>query len=152
VLDGAALGATDKARLDQLFRGRWLIADIELKVPAVAVVARGEGYPPLDPFFGRTTTGPSNLAQLGDEAYSRWLIKSYAEALIEDVPRFEEVDALIRWSRTGDTRTRYWRILVPLRADATSGRLLTASGNDTSIDLRSQPVAVAPDLRQGLVG
>jgi hypothetical protein len=144
------LTSDGRKALDECFRGRWLVAAIGAGGAGIETMARGDGYPPLDPFFSRPAAGGPRLEQLGDSHYREWLDQIYREVARSGVPRFEEVDALIRWSQVGDTRTRYWRILVPLGPIAGSHRVLTASANDTGIDLRTD-VPVAHQRCEGLV-
>ncbi|MFM9941301.1 MAG: hypothetical protein ACKVP7_17600 [Hyphomicrobiaceae bacterium] len=71
-----------------------------------------------------------------DRTYGRWIAKTYADAMVANVPRIEDIDAIVRWPHAGRTRLRYKRLLVPLQTGAGEPLLLSASLMDPRIDLR----------------
>ncbi len=130
----------DYARvLNSCFHGRWMIAEVDSQSFAVDIVTRGTGYPMLDPFF---TAGDLNksIAALRDDAYRDWVMSGFRQAVKTGRPSFDDVDAIIDWPRFGPLRTRYWRILMPLIEVGGCWRVLSASGNDSGIDLRPQDI------------
>jgi hypothetical protein len=139
------------AVLDSCFTGRWFINDYDYALRRVTVYERGAGYPPLDPVFTRKERGYS-LDDLTDPNYRIMVGDSLRDAAENDRPRFDDIDAIVDWSRFGDIRTRYWRIIVPLINTPVSCRLLSASGNDSGIDLRPQVIEEAGEFDGGVVG
>ena len=133
--------ATRARALDHIFNGRWTIVELDLRSFSLSTVDLGDGYPPLDPGLMRGQGG-FNLAGAGDRHYKEWVRENFIDVARTDQPKFEDVDAVISWPRIGDARTRYWRAVVPLDRDEASCRLLSASGCDSSIDLRPNLVQV----------
>lgn len=127
------------AVLDDCFTGRWFINDYDRATGHVRVHERGSGYPPLDPVFTCKERG-FGLDDISDTTYRAMVADSLRDVAEHDRPRFDDIDAVIHWPRFGDIRTRYWRIVVPLASSPTSCRLLSASANDSGIDLRPQIV------------
>ena len=139
------------ALLDRCFAGRWSLLDLADGSQTAALVDRGTGYPPLDAVFTSHAAG-YRLENLADAQYRAWLDGVLREVADQGQPRFDDVDAVVYWPRFGDMRTRYWRILVPIQRTADSCRILAASGNDSGIDLRPQPLEEQGDVASGFVG
>lgn len=127
------------ALLDRCFAGRWSLIDVTEGQATAEIAHQGTGYPPLDPVFTNTAAG-YRLEKLADEQYRSWINTIFREVAERDQPRFDDIDAIIFWPRFGDMRTRYWRLLVPLQRTSISCRILSASGNDSGIDLRPEAI------------
>ncbi len=125
--------------LDPLFFGRWTVVEVNAAEAKIDVLGLGGGYPLIDPVFA-ATDARRPLEGFADEGYRAWVTDGFLDVAKNWRPRFEDVDAVVMWPRFGDLRTRYWRILVPLRATGARCTVLTASGNDSGIDLRPQHV------------
>jgi hypothetical protein len=138
------------AVIDGCFAGRWAIAEVS-NSGRVNVIRRGLGYPPLDSDLSGKKQEYS-LDGLADEEYKNWVKATFIEVARSGQAQCEEVDALIKWHRLGDIRTRYWRIVAPLDASDQSCRLLCASGNDSSIELRPEHIDKASQVYGGLSG
>jgi hypothetical protein len=138
--------------LNECFAGRWSIVDVPVApLEPIVVVERGSGYPPLAPILARQKSGYT-LDSLVDRKYFSWIDATYRAAANLDNPLFEDVDAIVEWPRLGEVRTRYWRMVVPLSRSAASCRMVTASGNDCSIDLRPEHVQEMSQVFGGLSG
>jgi hypothetical protein len=125
--------------LDPIFMGRWMVAEIAPPGEDVCIVARGAGYPLLDQFFSARTPHRT-LEELPDPKYRAWVVSSFIDVVNSGRPRFDDVDAIVDWPRFGYLRTRYWRMLVPLTRSSDRCRILSASGNDSGIDLRPKHI------------
>jgi hypothetical protein len=146
----ASVGALTKGKpdgsayarvLDPLFFGRWMVGEVDAGGGGIDFVACGTGYPVLDPFFSaREPT--RTLDWIKDDQYRAWVVDGFIDVVKTGRPRFDDVDAIIDWPRFGYLRTRYWRVLVPLTESAGRWRVLSASGNDSGIDLRPQDIKV----------
>ena len=126
--------------LNARFHGRWTVFELNANAKAARIRDRGNGYPPV--FSGMS--GPHktfDFQKIGDGRYRDWISTNLAHVAELNQPQFENVDALISWPRIGLSRTRYWRIVVPVMRNHTTCRLLSVSGNDSGINLR-------PDLVQ----
>jgi hypothetical protein len=135
--------------LDPLFHGRWTVFDVATDTSAVEVAASGVGYPCLDPAFMQSE-GRRRFETLTDQGYRAWLTAGYLEVARSGRPRFENVDAIVAWPRIGDLRTRYWRIVVPLYSTPERCLILSASGNDSGIDLRPKPLEEISQIERGV--
>jgi hypothetical protein len=138
------------AILDPLFFGRWTILEVERATSTIEILARGQGYPLIDPMFARSGVRKT-LETLADEGYRKWVESGFLEVATTGRARFDDVDAIIHWPRFGDLRTRYWRMAVPLRSSATSVLVLNASGNDSGIDLRPQLVEEPGEIKDRVI-
>ena len=137
--------------LDRLFHGRWSLFDVDTAADTVQPARRGAGYPPLHPSF--SNRGPlRGLESVADEQYRIWLHSCYLDVAINGRPRFDDIDAIITWPRFGDMRTRYWRLLIPLSRSTGLCRILSASGNDSGIDLRPQHIEEPCNVLRSIVG
>jgi hypothetical protein len=150
-LTAAARKSADYAAiLDPLFFGRWTILEVEPAAARIDILLRGQGYPLIDPVFA-----PADVRRtfdtLADDQYKKWVEDGFLEVAATGRARFDDVDAIIHWPRFGDLRTRYWRLVVPLRTTATTAILLNASGNDSGIDLRPKLVEEAGEIEDGVV-
>jgi hypothetical protein len=125
--------------LNPIFHGRWTVFDVATGTAKIEVVASGNGYPCLDPAF-TPSQGRERFEMLADRGYRDWVTAGYLDVARSGRSRFEDVDAIVEWPRLGDLRTKYWRIVVPLHATGERCLILSASGNDSGIDLRPQPV------------
>ncbi len=76
------------------------------------------------------------IEEMPDRSYGRQVSPGYYDAMAENAPRVEEVDAIIRWPRDGRSRLRYKRLIVPLAGPADSPLLIGGSILDSRIDLR----------------
>jgi hypothetical protein len=136
-------GPLDIARcaqvLDPLFFGRWALMEVDKAAGKIDVLGLGGGYPLIDPVFA-PTDARRPLETLADTEYRTWITDSFLDVARSQRARFEDIDAVVMWPRFGDLRTRYWRILTPLRQTAGSCTVLSASGNDSGIDLRPKHV------------
>jgi hypothetical protein len=124
---------------NQLFHSRWTVFDYTRHPTSVVIVNNGMNYPPLHPLFGFNAAG-RNLETLTDAQYRAWIIDSIDSVATSGRPRFDDVDAFVDWPRFGPLRTRYWRMLVPLATRDDTFRVLSASGNDSGIDLRPKHI------------
>ena len=126
--------------LDGAYHGRWMLVDLNFRTNQILRICRGDGYPPL----GRDLFDSLidfDLRTIPDTDYRDWVVSRFFTAAERDMAQFESVDAIIGWPRTGDIRTRYWRIVTPVSRTKELCRLLSVSGGDSSINLR-------PDLVQ----
>ena len=135
-------GATvvDRSALDAVFHGRWMVVDLNFRTSQILRICRGDGYPPL----GRDLFDSLiefDLRTIPDADYRDWVVSRFFTSAERNLPQFESVDAIVGWPRTGDIRTRYWRIVAPVSHTTDLCRLLSVSGSDSSINLR-------PDLVQ----
>jgi hypothetical protein len=71
-----------------------------------------------------------------DAAYGRSCARSYAEAMRSFEPKVDEVDAWVSWPGYGRTRRRYRRLMLPFQQSDDRFGLLSATLEDSSIDLR----------------
>ncbi len=136
--------AEDSSRrraLDHHFRGRWTVVDLDMETRHAASAALGDGYPPLE-FGPGASARKVNFGMFGDADYGNWVLENFVDVASANKVCFEDVDAIVRWSRTGDMRTRYWRIAAPLHRHGNLCRLLSISGGDSSIDLRPDHLKV----------
>jgi hypothetical protein len=136
--------------LDPLFQGRWTIFEVAPSTNKIEILFRGNGYPLLDPMFAASHDRKS-LEPIADEQYQAWVRDGFLEVAKTGRPRFDDVDAVIRWPRFGDLRTRYWRIAVPLRSTPATTIVLNASGNDSGIDLRPKHVEETRQIQDSIV-
>lgn len=127
--------------LDHHYRGRWTVVDLNVETGHAASAALGDGYPPLE-FGPNSSARKMNFGAFGDAAYGKWVLENFIEVANSNKARFDDVDAIVHWSRTGDMRTRYWRIAAPLHRSGNLCRLLSISGGDSSIDLRPDHLEV----------
>ena len=137
--------------LDRCFAGRWSLIDVIKGQVTAEIAHQGTGYPPLDPVFTNHTAG-YRLEKLADEQYRSWINTIFLDVAEAGQPRFDDVDAVIYWPRFGDMRTRYWRLIVPIQRTASSCRILSASGNDSGIDLRPEAVEELSEVGGSVVG
>jgi hypothetical protein len=128
--------------LDHHYRGRWTVVDVDVETGHAVGAALGDGYPPLE-FGPRSSVKQFNFGAFGDGDYKRWVLDNFIEVANSNAPRFDDVDAIVQWSRTGDMRTRYWRIAAPLHRRGNLCRLLSISGGDSSIDLRPNHLQIS---------
>jgi hypothetical protein len=150
-LTGSAdLSANCAAILDPLFLGRWTIVEVEPATPRIEILQRGQGYPLIDPMFAPSDVRKS-LETFKDEEYRKWVEDGFLDVARTGRARFDDVDAIINWPRFGDLRTRYWRMVVPLRTTPGSMVLLNTSGNDSGIDLRPKFVEETSEVEGGVV-
>jgi hypothetical protein len=127
--------------LNTTFRGRWMTLSVNLIDQSINCISLGEGYPPLHPMFSGTAQNFS-FEKIEDSHFRRWLRETHLKSASQRKALFEDVDAIVDWPRFGEMRTRYWRLLVPYKKARCSIFLLTASGNDSTIDLRTKCVQV----------
>ncbi len=71
-----------------------------------------------------------------DRLYGRWVANAYMEALKNNAPRLDQVDAIVRWPHEGRLRMRYQRLIVPIKQANGEVHLLGGSLVDDRIDLR----------------
>jgi hypothetical protein len=146
-------GKLDQAQygriLDPIFHGRWTVFNVAIPTAKIEAIASGTGYPCLDPAFLQSE-GQRRFETLTDQGYRGWLATGYLDVAHTGRPRFENVDAIVAWPRIGDLRTRYWRIVAPLYTTAEQCVLLSASGNDSGIDLRPQPVEKVSQIERSV--
>lgn len=85
----------------------------------------------------RTCAVGAPVEELPDRKYGRWAAHAYHEVIASHAPKFEHVDAIVRWPSGGPSRMRYKRFILPL-ADASSQQPLLLGGSflDDRIDLR----------------
>ena len=128
--------------LNGSFAGRWTLVDINLSTKHAVGIDQGDGYPQMWP--GHDTPNKSfDFGRIGDPVYVKWLCANFMHIGVCDQPQFEDVDAIIDWPVTGLSRTRYWRIAIPVERRGPLCRLLSASGNDSSINLRPNLVQIS---------
>jgi hypothetical protein len=128
-----------KTAFDSFFCSRWTVFDLKRRAGSLVIVNNGTNYPLLHPLFGLNAAGHT-LETLTDAQYRAWIIQSVDSVAHSGRPRFDDVDAFVDWPRFGPLRTRYWRMLVPLASRGDMFRVLSASGNDSGIDLRPKHV------------
>ena len=76
----------------------------------------------------------SLLTSAPDTAYSQSCIAAYRCVEEADEPSLEDVDAFAVWPGFGHVRSRYHRLMLPLKSDKTA-LLLVATTMDETIDL-----------------
>ena len=84
----------------------------------------------------RTCAVGAPIEEMPDRSYGRLVMPGYYDAMAENAPRVEEVDAIIRWPHYGRSRLRYQRLIVPVQAPGESPLLIGGSILDPRIDLR----------------
>jgi hypothetical protein len=141
---------TYAALLDRPLGGRWTIFDFDKAQGTADMIARGNGYPVLHPIFS-TSEKCQDLQTLGDAQYRAWVLDCLTCVAASNRPRFDDVDALVDWPRFGTMRTRYWRLMVPLVSRGRVCRILSASGNDSGIDLRPKDVEEVGQIGGGVL-
>ena len=91
------------------------------------IVRAGEGLQIPDKPSHRALTG-GRLENLGDRPYAQWVARFYRAALDSRQPRYDHIEAVIRWPRTGSTERRYSRLILPCRTRDGRPLLLGISG------------------------
>ena len=139
------------AAMDHYFNKRWSLLEVDKGSLAVSVIKLGKGYPPLHPSFNSGAHGKL-LSEIADQSYSDWVARSYQAVAESGQPICEEVDAVIRWPRLGEIRTRYLRVIIPVANFENSCRVMSASTNDSGIDLRPKNIEKLNEVFDGFVG
>ena len=84
----------------------------------------------------RTCAVGAPMEEMPDRTYGRWAAGCYLDALNAMEPRIEKVDAIVQWPRSGRTRMRYQRLILPLATSDGSRIVVGGSLMDDRIDLR----------------
>ncbi len=84
----------------------------------------------------RTCAVGAPMEEMPDRTYGRWAAGCYLDALNEMQPRIENVDAIVQWPRSGRTRMRYRRLILPLTTPDGGRIVVGGSLVDDRIDLR----------------
>lgn len=114
----ASCGASDFASLrDSLERepaGQYLLVRPDLEGGRFIIERTGSGLRIPDPAWAKAQIGKS-IADAPDQAYGRWVTRSYKAVLDQGRPQLDHVDARIYWPRLGRLHHRYDRLLLPVR-------------------------------------
>lgn len=138
-LAASRLGHPDELRhvLDPTFNGRWHISCLDNDTGHAIAVAIGTSFTPFNPGWSTTGEGQS-LCAYADEAYGHWVADHHRMVERLAVPVFDDVDAVVRFPRIGDTRLRYRRMSLPFRRASGERLILSAAISDSRIDLRKE--------------
>ena len=127
--DGESLSA-----VNAIFSGRWSITHIDLDTDRFDFDFMGPGFTLVDPAWSGGG-GFRPVATFHDRSYLGWVESSRRDTLLAGRPVFEKVDALVDTS-DGLARLRYHRVTVPLQQSGSRCYVLSASVDDSAIDLR----------------
>jgi hypothetical protein len=118
-----------------LFRQRYVIAEQSPESDAIQVLRMGVGYRAFDTDWYDRVVGRS-LLEYSDTEYGQWVSEAYGQAFATMTPRYDAVDARVRWPRIPLSHSRYRRLVVPIvRSDGRRLALITTT-SDLNIDLR----------------
>ena len=109
--------------LDALHNRRWMVVEVDEQRGTVAVGDHGDGFPPIDPDLAKAPPA-FQVLKLRDDSYREWVVRNYLDIARDFRPHFDDIDAIIDWPVTGQTRTRYWRATVPVRRTRNSCRMI----------------------------
>lgn len=143
----ASQGSAEERRwlLNSIFHGRWTLSEYDRETDFVRIVDNGPGYPPLDPVWMVDPRGRS-FGEFPDKEFGAWITALHKRVAQSGQPLVDDVDAIVRWPKFGDLRTRYWRMILPLDSDERSCRLLSVTGNGSGIYLRPKNVEETRDI------
>lgn len=139
----AFVAGTEKARsiddliapLNAAFRGRWSIGHVEPS--AVIMDCVGPGFVPYNPHFFGNAAG-ANLDLYAEDGYGAWVSEIRHEVAHKQVVVFDDVDAVVRFPRLGETRLRYSRCIAPASLRNGISYVISASCVNSAINLRNQ--------------
>lgn len=126
-----------RSLLDPMFNGRWHISRVDGNSGHAIAVAIGSSFTPFNPAWSSTGEGQS-LCAYADEAYGLWVANHYRLVERLAVPIFDDVDAIVKFPRIGDTRLRYRRMCLPFDQPSGNRLILSAAITDSRIDLRNE--------------
>lgn len=133
--EGAAQLEHVAPTFNQLFRSRWSICEPDAERGHTVVRALGDGYTPFNPrWFAQAKD--TSLCAYADEDYGLWVAKTHRTASEQRRAIFDEVDAVVRFPRIGDTRLRYSRMTMPLVRPDGRRLVLSVALSDCAIELR----------------
>jgi hypothetical protein len=126
--------------LDAAFLGRWMIFQQASPGQSPQIINMGRGYPPFDSIFTSDTHSEHGIDSIEDPHYRNWIRSAIIDVAETRQARFEDVDAIVHWNRFGSLRTRYWRALIPIVQQDGNVHVLSASGNNSGVDLRPKRI------------
>jgi hypothetical protein len=124
--------------LEQSFGKRWSLVDVDESNERIFVTHQGRATPPLDPSF--STGRGFDLRQMTDERYRKSLQHTIMSVVHNGQPRFDDFDVIVEHPGMGLVRAQGWRALVPIRVSSLGSRLVSISGQDSTVDLRCRVV------------
>lgn len=122
---------------DKLFHGRWYACKIATDNGHSMAVAIGTSFTPFNPAWSVRGKGQS-LCSYADDAYGNWIARHHRLIIEQDLPHFDQVDAIANFPRIGKTRLRYRRLTMPLPLRDGTRLILSAAVTDSRINLRRQ--------------
>jgi hypothetical protein len=122
--------------LHNALRGRYAWVERETRLSPLVLTEVGPGFPDsmkafLEASLGRRIDGQP------DPMYARYCREAYGAAADTGRPLLEEVDALLMLPGYGRVRRTYRRLILPFQPSLGRLRLLCASIEDDTVDLRS---------------
>lgn len=126
-------------RVREAVGDRYAIAKQVPDTQRIVFAELGPGLYPRNPSWRAKAVGQP-IEEQPDTAYGQWIESTYRTAIQVKRPRFDDVDAIVRWPETGRFRLRYQRIILPLALSPTENYILGGSVVDERIDLRVRPV------------
>ena len=123
--------------LHNALNGRYAWVERETRMSPLVLTEIGNGFPDnmkdfLDASLGR------RIDEQPDPIYARYCREAYGTAADTEKPLLEEVDALLMLPGHGRVRRTYRRLILPFKPSLGRLRLLCASIEDGSIDLRGK--------------
>ena len=123
--------------LHNALNGRYAWVERETRLSPLVLTEIGNGFPDnikdfLDASLGR------RIDEQPDPIYARYCREAYGTAADTEQPLLEEVDALLMLPGHGRVRRTYRRLILPFKPSLGRLRLLCASIEDGSIDLRGK--------------
>jgi hypothetical protein len=117
---------------NDLTGGRYVLFDRSRDTFRFQEVGRG-----MPPWVSRSKLHKPGrqLAEHPDRRFWASCINAYLDAAACGRPRLEAVDAVIEWTGFGPMRRRYLRLMLPISVENNPDLLLSASFEDTGIDL-----------------
>jgi hypothetical protein len=126
-------------RVREAVGDRFAVAKRDPSTNRIVFDELGPGLYPRNPTWRARALGQP-VEEQPDTIYGQWIETAYRTAIEVKRPRFDDVDAIVRWPETGRFRLRYHRIILPLALSASENYILGGSIVNDGIDLRIRPV------------
>ena len=124
------------ARVDVLTGGRFVTFERDTACGAYRFGDFGKRVPPWARLQLRKQKG-TRLEEGHDRAFHRFCSAIFTDVSASRRPKMDQVDALTTWPGFGTLRRRYNRLMLPYIDSANRDWLLSATVEDSSINLRS---------------
>ena len=96
----------------------------------------GQGFTLFNPQWHQQATGPS-LDRYADANYGAWIAAQRQHIARTRATVFDQVDAIVRFPRLGETRLQYARATFPINLADGAQYIVSAAVSDSGINLRS---------------